>query len=99
MYSSLIGKIEKAKRYAQEPNRAHLTNFSVDFSGENDVHTVSLTDGKWGCTCSFFEHEGYDTCCHVMAMQRLLEPMLSEEVRAHGLPSGLWEGTMVGAHN
>ncbi len=97
MYSSLISKIEKAKLYAEEPARARMTDISVDFRGENDSHKVTLTAGTWHCTCSFFEREGYNTCCHVMAMQRLLEPMLSEEVRSHGLPSGVWEHGLAAA--
>ncbi len=36
MQSSLIGKIEKAKRYAEEKDRITFTDFSVNFRGEND---------------------------------------------------------------
>ena len=39
--SSVIGKIEKAKRYAQERTRMRFTALSVDFHGENGDHQVS----------------------------------------------------------
>ena len=77
MHSSLIGKIEKAKRYAQERERATFSQFSVHFRGENDSHTVSYKDGEWHCTCHFFST--WNTCSHTMAMQRILEAMLPEE--------------------
>jgi hypothetical protein len=38
-----------------------------------------LQDGHWSCTCSFFKSWG--TCAHVMAMQKLLHPMLSDDAR------------------
>ena len=36
MQSSLIGKIEKAKRYAEEKDRVTFSEFSAQFHGEND---------------------------------------------------------------
>ena len=74
MNSSVIGKIEKAKRYAQERDRIHFTAFSVDFHGENDDHKVSFKDDAWRCSCDFFA--GYGACAHTMALERVLEGML-----------------------
>jgi hypothetical protein len=74
VHSSLIGKIEKARRYAQEPERIGITQLSASFRGENDEHVVSYGDGKWRCSCEFFR--GWDVCCHTMAMERILRPML-----------------------
>ena len=74
MNSSVIGKIEKAKRYAQERNRMHVTALGVDFEGENDNHKVTFSDEKWHCTCDFFA--GYGACAHTMALERVLEGML-----------------------
>ena len=54
MQSSLIGKIEKAKRYAQEKRRATFTEFTVQFRGDNDTYRTSYKDGKWRCSCHFF---------------------------------------------
>lgn len=77
MQSSLIGKIEKAKRYAEEQNRIKFDDFTVTFSGENDAHAVRYKDGKWHCTCDFFA--SWERCSHTMAMEKILEKMLPEE--------------------
>ena len=74
MNSSVIGKIEKAKRYAQERTRMRVTGLSVDFHGENGDHKVGLEGEKWRCTCDFFA--GYGACAHTMALERVLEGML-----------------------
>jgi len=74
--SSVIGKVEKAKRYARERERMRVTSLSVDFHGENDDHKVGLTDGHWHCTCDFFA--GYGSCAHTMALERVLEQMLPQ---------------------
>ncbi len=47
MQSSLIGKIEKAKRYAQETERVTFSELSVKFRGENDNYTTEYRNGKW----------------------------------------------------
>ncbi len=79
MNSSLIGKIEKAKRYEHELERINITSLKLDFRGDNDVHQVVLADDAWQCSCHFFQ--GWGTCCHVMAMQRILARMLTAEAR------------------
>jgi len=81
MQSSLIGKIEKAKRYAQETDRITFSEFSVQFRGEHNTYTTSLKDGKWSCTCSFFST--WRICSHTMAMERVLGNMLPEEVQSN----------------
>jgi hypothetical protein len=77
MQSSLIGKIEKAKRYAQETDRVTFNELSVRFRGENDTYVTSLKDGKWRCSCNFFSKWGL--CCHTMAMEKILSGMLPPE--------------------
>lgn len=77
MNSSLIGKFEKAHRYAAEPQRVRFQAFRVTFNGDNDVHEVALEDGRWRCSCGFFAEAGL--CPHTMAMEKLLAPMLPEE--------------------
>ncbi|NWF79225.1 MAG: hypothetical protein HXY37_04145 [Chloroflexi bacterium] len=84
MQSDLIGKIEKARRYAAEPERIKFNELNVTFHGGNSNHTISLKDGHWSCDCSFFKHWG--TCAHVMALQRILNPMLTDEARQSELP-------------
>jgi SWIM zinc finger len=80
MQSSLIGKIEKAKRYAEEPERVTFIDFDTDFRGENSNYRVSYKDGKWQCTCLFFAQRGI--CSHTMALQRLLGTMLPKDAVA-----------------
>lgn len=77
MQSSLIGKIEKAKRYAEEKDRISFAEFRVNFRGDNDSYTTNFKDGKWYCSCSFFSIHG--TCSHSMALERVLSGMLPEE--------------------
>jgi hypothetical protein len=77
MQSSLIGKIEKAKRYAQETDRITFSEFSVKFRGDNSSYTTGLKDGKLSCTCSFFSV--WKVCSHTMAMQKVLGGMLPAE--------------------
>lgn len=74
MNSSLIGKIEKARRYAEERERMQVTGLSIHFHGENGDHDVSLTGDAWNCTCEFFE--GYRTCAHTMALEHVLHGMI-----------------------
>lgn len=84
MHSDLIGKIEKARRYAQEPERVALDEIKARFHGGNNEHTITLSEGQWDCDCEFFRVRR--TCAHVMAMQKMFNPMLSEEAREFGEP-------------
>ena len=83
MRSSLIGKIEKAKRYAQEPGRVTLSSLTADFHGDNADHKISYAEGKWQCDCHFFSQWG--TCSHTMALQQLLAAVLPGEALASPL--------------
>ena len=69
-FSSMVSKIAKAKRYAEEPQDIQFTHFEATFRGENDVHTTSWDNGQWHCTCRFFHDWG--SCSHTMAMQQVL---------------------------
>jgi hypothetical protein len=73
MQSSLIGKVEKAKRYAEEPERVTISSFTASFHGENDDHILTFNDGKWHCTCEFYSQRG--ECVHIMTLERLLGKM------------------------
>lgn len=79
MNSSMIGKIEKARRYAQEPERIRIAALTATFHGSNDDYALTLSAGGWQCTCHTFEQFG--SCAHIMAAQRLLAPMLPESAR------------------
>lgn len=73
MQSSLIGKIQKAHLYAQEPDRVEVREFSASFRGDHDTYTVSFREGRWSCSCEFAVEWG--VCSHIMATQRLLGPV------------------------
>lgn len=82
MNSSMIGKIEKAHRYAREPERIRFQRLEATFHGGHDDYTVSLSGAEWHCTCHTFEsHAVGSTCAHVMAMQQIIGPMLSDDAR------------------
>ena len=72
----MIGKIEKAKRYAEERNRIHFTNFSVTFDGENSPHKVTFDGQTWKCDCNFFRSR--NVCSHTMALEKVLQGMVSQ---------------------
>jgi len=74
----MIGKIEKAKRYAEERDRIHIQSLKVTFEGENNPHTVDLESGNWLCDCDFFQSRG--RCSHTMALEIILNGMLPETV-------------------
>ena len=77
MQSSLIGKIEKSKRYAEEPERVTIFSFAAVFRGDNDDHVLDFTEGEWHCNCHSFSRMG--ECVHIMTLQRLLGKMLPEK--------------------
>jgi len=79
MYSSLISKIEKAKRYAEQPERITFQDMSLRFRGDNGTHSVSLHGDEWSCECDHFQHSGL--CAHVMTLQRLFESHLTDAAR------------------
>lgn len=74
MDSGMIGKIEKAKRYARERHRFHFEAFTVRIDGENNDHWVKFDGGTWSCDCDFFQSRG--VCSHTMAMEEILKDML-----------------------
>jgi hypothetical protein len=74
----MIGKIEKARRYAEQRDRVRFTSFSVTFQGENSAHTVTYENNQWDCDCSFFKSRS--VCSHTMAMERILADMIPESM-------------------
>ncbi len=70
----LIGKIEKAKHYAQEPERFRFNHFSLTFKGNNSDHAVTFEHGTFHCDCEFFLSHG--RCAHTMAVEQVLKKML-----------------------
>jgi hypothetical protein len=81
MNSSMIGKIEKAHRYAREPERVRFSSFEATFQGGHDSYQISLQGDQWTCSCHTYTSHTVGTCSHIMALQQILAPMLSEEAR------------------
>ena len=77
MDSSIIGKVEKAKRYAQEKNRVDISGLTATFKGDHDTYRVDLSFGVWTCQCHFFSARGI--CSHTMAVQRILDEVLESK--------------------
>ncbi|NOZ06892.1 MAG: hypothetical protein GXP41_11185 [Chloroflexi bacterium] len=74
MDSGMIGKILKAKQYAEELDRIQFRSFDVEISGHHDSHHVNYQDGQWRCDCGYFVGRG--VCSHTMAMERVLGVMI-----------------------
>lgn len=74
MHSGMIGKIEKAHRYAEDPSRFAVQALSVTVHGNNGDHDVAFDGASWTCSCEFFEHER--TCAHTMALELMLGRMV-----------------------
>jgi len=74
----MIGKIEKAKRYAEQRDRIHIQTLTVTFEGQNNPHTVTLEKSNWNCDCDFFQTRG--RCSHTMALEMILKGMLPETI-------------------
>lgn len=74
----MIGKLEKAKRYAQERNRFQFHSFSVSVQGDNNTHLVSYQNGEYHCDCEFFHTRG--RCVHTLALEDILEGMTDIEL-------------------
>jgi hypothetical protein len=73
----MIGKIEKAKRYAQERDRITFNSLSVHFKGDNATYALSLGPDGWDCACPGFHK--YGICPHIMCLERLFMKMLKRD--------------------
>ncbi|GAB1471111.1 hypothetical protein MASR2M66_19890 [Chloroflexota bacterium] len=74
----MIGKLEKAKRYAEDRDRFRFDKFELTFRGDNNDHKVSYDHGIFTCDCEFFMT--HKRCGHSMALEILLKDMIIETV-------------------
>ncbi len=75
MDSSMIGKIEKARRYADEAkDRVVFEHFRATVQGDNNTYTVAFDKGRCSCGCRYFNAHGL--CSHTMALERVLNGMM-----------------------
>lgn len=72
----MIGKIQKAKHYAEERERFQFKNFELTFDGDNNPHIVKFDSGVFHCDCEFFI--SHQRCVHTMALERILKDMIPE---------------------
>ena len=79
MQSSLISKIEKARIYAEQPERFEFLALKCRVRGDSTSHTAELGPDGWSCDCYFFQDA--QTCSHTMALERMLDVMLPEAYR------------------
>ena len=77
MNSSIIGKIDKAKKYAEERERVSIDSFHATFTGNHNTYQVKFESGQWHCVCLFFTTRG--VCSHTMALQRILDDVLAHQ--------------------
>jgi hypothetical protein len=80
MDSGMIGKVEKAHRYARERDRIEFSAFACTVRGDNDNHSVTLEDGRWQCTCDYFSY--HSVCAHTMTIELVLAEMLPARSQA-----------------
>ena len=80
MTSSYIGKVDKARKYAEEPGRVNIHTFEASFVGNHNTYRVAYHDGDWRCECAFFSTRR--VCSHTMALQRMLDEMLAGHAAA-----------------
>ena len=74
MDSGMIGKIQKAKRYAeQERERFRIESLSISVDGTNNSHKVTFEDNQLKCTCDFYRTREY--CSHTMAIEEIMKGM------------------------
>ena len=76
----LIGKLEKAKRYAEDRKRFRFDKFDLTFHGDNNEHHVAYDNGVFQCDCEFFLT--HKRCGHSMALEILLKDLIVETVEA-----------------
>jgi hypothetical protein len=72
---AMIGKIEKAKRYAEEcKDRVRFKSFRAKFQGDNSTHTITYDNETFNIDDEFFDAHGYTQ--HTMAVEKMLEGMV-----------------------
>ncbi|MCR3752680.1 CHAT domain-containing tetratricopeptide repeat protein [Lentzea californiensis] len=60
-------KVEKALRYAAEPNR--ISSIEIKYDSDSATRTIEWRDGEWTCTCDLFKNSRM--CSHLTAISLL----------------------------
>ncbi|GAB1420929.1 hypothetical protein MASR2M15_10570 [Anaerolineales bacterium] len=77
MDAAMINKIQKAKEYAEQPERVTFNSLTVHFRGDNSSYTINLGPEGWSCSCPGFSK--YGICPHIMALESIFKPMLKRD--------------------
>jgi hypothetical protein len=85
MQSALHSMIQKAHRYAEEPQRVAIFRLETTVRGDNNDHVVRLEDGRLRCECDHYAFEGL--CAHVLTVERLFKAHLPHDVAPFPGPS------------
>lgn len=64
--SQLLKKIEKAKKYLEEPARFEETEEGFNLSSEHGTRKLTRDGSHWNCSCDFYKR--YGICSHVIAV-------------------------------
>jgi len=79
MQSTIVTKAEKARRYAQEPDRLQITALEATFEAGGGTHVLQLGPEGWRCDCDFFATS--HVCPHAEAASRMLDVHLVEAAK------------------
>jgi nucleoside-triphosphatase THEP1 len=66
---ALLKKIQKAKLYAQEPDKFIRKGKFIVLHSEHGIRTLTAQNGKWKCDCDFYKEN--QICSHVIATSEL----------------------------
>ena len=77
MDASMLNEYQKARFYAQEPERATFNNLVLEFRGDNSQYEISLTPEGWQCNCPGFQ--SHAICPHIMSLEKRLSPLVKRE--------------------
>ena len=76
MQSTVLAKAEKARRYAEEPDRLKVTRLEATFEAGGGSHELVYGADGWSCDCEFFGQQA--VCQHTEAASRLLDAHLPD---------------------
>lgn len=71
----LIGKIERARKYAVERERFKIDGAKAELRSEHGTRKMILKRRKWECDCDFFGENGI--CSHVIAVEEVASQSFS----------------------
>jgi hypothetical protein len=74
----MISRYQKAREYAEEPQRIHIRSLTAEFEGKHHTHGLSYAQGHWHCDCD--EYVRHHTCSHSMAAERVLHDVAPEQL-------------------